>query len=104
MTEPPPTLPRLGRRVTFRSAAGALLANLDGALFTFIFLVYIAPQETIAGGTGSANDLRLFFGYFVIASAVVGKVIEVMVRKTSRWVSEDRTPSDAERMATLALP
>jgi len=81
----PPALPALGKRVVIRCSVGALLANLDGALFTFLFLSFVAPQERVEGYGGAGLDLAIFGAYFLVASVVTGKFIDVVVRRAMDW-------------------
>jgi adenylate cyclase len=86
-----------------RATGGALLANLDGALFTFLFLSFVAPQERVEGYGGASGDLLTFGAYFVVASAITGKFVDLVVERATGWVSDDRTPTEKERERTLAL-
>jgi adenylate cyclase len=97
-------LPRLGRRVAIRCTLGAILAHLDGAIFTYTYLTFVAPGSAEDAGHAPADSLVIFAVYFVVATLVAGKLIDVLVSRATGWVTDDRVPTAVERARTMAMP
>jgi adenylate cyclase len=98
------SLPQLGDRVAKRSVAGVVLSNLSGAVFIFVYLSKIAPNEKVPDNTSGAADVVLLIGYLAVSFAITGVVFDRVMRSASGWVAEDRPPTQVERRRTLALP
>jgi adenylate cyclase len=84
-----------------RNAYG--ISSLVGALFVFVFLSYIAPNEHIDRGGSVLIDIALFAGYFIVVAAVGGGIGERLAKRAMGWVPEGRRPTDEERRLTLSL-
>src|SRR6476620_5245050 len=96
MTEEDRTLKRFRTRVGLISR----FSNLDGALFTFVFLEFIAPTEKPAKPVGVGRDIAVFV-VLLVASFVL---IERRQRRTQRqaldWLEVGRPPTEQERSRT----
>ncbi|MEY2449615.1 MAG: adenylate cyclase, partial [Acidimicrobiaceae bacterium] len=78
------------------------IAHAVGAVFTFVYLGWVAPAQQ---GAGSATgDVLLFLGFGLVAFPATGWLCERVSRRALVWMIDERPPTDAERRATLTLP
>ncbi len=78
-------------------------AHLDGALFVFAYLEFIAPSEKTGGGSITL-DVVFFVGFMVLVfPAAAWRCHRVYVNGLD-WLAADRRPTAPERDATLRLP
>ena len=88
-----------------RRITGALLfSNLDGALFVFVYLSFLAPQGMPDGETSTVLDVTLFVAFALLAFPVCGWLCERRAKQHLSWAFEDRPPTREEREGTLRLP
>jgi adenylate cyclase len=84
-------------------AAVLAFAHLDGALFVFAYLEFIAPSEKTGGGS-VAQDVIFFVAFMALAFPVCAWQSHRSYVRGIAWLTEDRRPSPVERDATLRLP
>lgn len=78
-------------------------ANVDGAVFVFVFFWFIAPTQRTTGGS-FISDLVLFVAFMVFAVIVMSRRLDGLIHRTLEWLAEGRPPTVDERSSTLALP
>src|SRR3954464_5459935 len=91
---------------TTRDAKVALpLANLAGAVLTFVLGVWIVPPpEGIDIGDNLATN-AVAFGVVMVIGLVLGTWLSLQVsRDVQSWLREERPPTPKERDATLRFP
>ena len=85
-------------------AAGAImLAHLSGAIFTFVYLTFIAPSEPAPNGSSPVTDILLFLGFIALAFVATGAWCERSAARALRWMIERRAATPEERVLTLRL-
>src|SRR3981081_4244701 len=85
-----------------QTAVVLMLANAAGAVFTFVYLGFVAPSQP---GQGSVlGDVLLFLGFALVAFPATGALGDRVARRALVWMHEGRAPTDDERRSTLALP
>src|SRR3954469_24428221 len=91
---------------TTRDAKVALpLANLAGAVLTFVLGAWIVPPpEGIAIGDNLTTNV-VAFGVVIVIGLVLGTWLSLQVsRDVQSWLREERPPTPKERDATLRFP
>ena len=96
--------PQLYKRVSGHIALVMGFANLDGALFVFIYTDFIAPAEHSSSPAAYKGDVALFVVFMVVSMAIMWRNITKLVCHTLVWLEEDRAPDADERGNTLGLP
>ena len=96
----PELFQHVGRHVALVTA----FANLDGAVFVFVYTEFIAPTERSTTSTGYVNDVSLFVVFMIVSMVFMWRSIDRLLCDTLGWIAEDRAPSDEERATTLGLP
>jgi adenylate cyclase len=87
-----------------RLAAGAIIvAHLSGAVFTFVYLSFIAPSESAPHGSSPITDIALFLGFAAVAFPATGVWCERISRRALAWMIEQRPPTEEERFLTLRM-
>ena len=79
-------------------------SNLDGALFTFVFLEFIAPTEKPARPVGVGRDVIVFVVFLVVSFVLIERRERRTQRQALDWLETGRTPTEQERSRTLGLP
>jgi adenylate cyclase len=95
----------LAEPIRLRYGLTILVANLSGALATFVLLVFVLPGPPIR----HQDTLKMLA---VIAFAIGVAILFPAAwfwsartfRSTIRWITEQRVPTEAERDATLRFP
>jgi adenylate cyclase len=90
------------RRLDYRLGAICTVANLAGIVFVYLYLVRLAPGEHLRHGT--LPDAIAFSVFAVLAFVLEAWWSQVSWNRALGWLSEERTPTEAERDATLRLP
>lgn len=82
------------------------IANLFGALATFVYLAVLTPDA--AGGPPDPDDVTrswITFGIFMVVVGGVGFVLGLRVlQRALDWLKEGRPPLDIERERALQVP
>jgi adenylate cyclase len=91
-------------RTAKRVGLWTIVANLDGAAFTFAYLAFLVPVDQPTGRDSLTLDVVMLIVFLVVSIFVIGKRIDNELRRDLGWVIEERAPTDDERDATLALP
>ena len=82
------------------------IANLFGALATFLYLAVLTPDA--AGRPPDPDDVTLSwmtFGIFMAVVGVVGFVIGLrLLQRAIDWLKDNRPPAELERERTLQVP
>jgi adenylate cyclase len=113
----PPPLRRLidgepddsGREIIARAAKLAVptmvVSNAIGALVVVVLAVFVLPTPHV-GDRGTVILINLVAAaIYLVAAIVVGALWGLSrLRKTHRWLLEDRTPSDDEQKKALRIP
>jgi adenylate cyclase len=87
-----------------RLATGAIVAaHLSGAVFTFVYLTFIAPAEAARAGSSAITDVAVFVGFAAVAFPVTTIWCERVSRRASLWMIEERASTPEERELTLRL-
>jgi adenylate cyclase len=92
---------RIGRNAT----VALLLANLAGAVVTFVLGAWVVPApDGLATDSNLRNNL-IGFGAALVLGLVAGSWLSLRTsRAAQRWLREERTPTPEEREATLRFP
>jgi adenylate cyclase len=107
----PPSLPEreagcdLVKRIARNATVALVLANLAGAVVTFVLGAWVVPPPR--GLTTDTNLLAnaIGFGVALLIGLFAGTALSIRVsRDAQRWLREDRTPTPEEREATLRFP
>ena len=87
-------------------ARRVLTANAIGAALAFVYFSFLAPGSPapLDGDRDSAITAIVFIVYVAICFPLGGAVGTRITLPVQRWVGDNRTPDDAERRATLAVP
>jgi adenylate cyclase len=80
------------------------MANLAGALFTYLFLNQLSEPFDDVGGLDDRVLLVSFLAYLVIALGVGFLVSHRHVSGVLAWIDEDRVPSPREVQGALGVP
>src|SRR2546425_5512555 len=94
----------LGKQIGRRTLVAYGLSSMVGAVFVFVFLTYVAPNETIDRSGSVVWDIGLFIGYFAVVALIGAKLGDRLAAQAICWVKEDRRPTDDERIRTFYLP
>jgi adenylate cyclase len=87
-----------------RSATVSILSSLVGAAMTYAYLTMLSPSAGCeACDSGLGEEIMVVAGYFVLATVVTDRLARLAYRRT-RWLDEERPPTDRERRSTLRLP
>jgi adenylate cyclase len=90
------------RRLDLRLGAICTVANLAGVVFVYLYLVRLAPSESLRHG--AAPDAIAFSAFAVCAFLLEAWWSQLSWNRALGWLSDQRTPSEDERDATLRLP
>src|SRR3954452_7372717 len=85
------------KRLCTRGALISGFSNLDGALFTFIFLEFIAPTEKPTKPVGVGRDTLVFVVFMVASLLLIGLRERRTLLRALGWLGEGREPSEHER-------
>jgi len=91
-----------GREVEKPVLLSFLLANAAGAVLSFTSAQLANPRPR--GQPGDARYLVVFVAYLAVTGVVGHDIGHRIFRRASRWLSEKREPTEAERRAVLAVP
>ena len=99
-------LAQLVHRVGVRQGLACGFANLDGALFVFLYTaVLLRPVSDPAGVYGPIKaDVVIFAAYLLMAGALGWWQCERQYNARTRWIKEREEPTDDERDAVLRIP
>jgi adenylate cyclase len=95
---------QLCKRLSIRRGLEAGGANLIAAVFVFLYLGYLAPDERVARPVSQLHSLVVFIVFVLVAGAICGSLGDRRLHLALRWLHEGRPPTPDERAATLALP
>ena len=90
--------------------AGAYLgvANLTGALLSFVYLAVVSPVPGHVTPDRRADIQRtgvlVFAVFMAVSGVVVGLLVNARANRVSRWARDERHPTPAEVGGLLALP
>jgi adenylate cyclase len=92
---------RIGRNAT----VALLLANLAGAIVTFVLGAWVVPAPQGLESDANLRNNAIAFGVALMIGLVAGTWLSLRVsRAAQRWLREERTPTPEEREATLRFP
>jgi adenylate cyclase len=87
-----------------RLATGAIVAaHVSGAVFTFVYLTFIAPAESVRAGASPVTDVAVFLGFAAVAFPATTIWCERVSRRACLWMIEERDSTPEERELTLRL-
>ena len=89
-------------RDNIKSVTALATAHLAGAVFTFVYLSFIAPNSTSSSPNAGAQ-VALFVAFALVAFPVTGVACQVVAARALAWVRDGRVPTDLERTRTLTL-
>ena len=93
------------RRIKRNSTVALLLANLAGAIVTFVLGVWVVPVPHGLSRGAHLTPNIIGFAVATVLGLVVGSWLSIRAsRESQRWLKEDRTPTPEEREATLRFP
>lgn len=95
----------LVHRVGWRQGAAVGFANLDGAVFVFVYTSLVLSKFGDSPNDASwTTDLWLFLGYMVVAVAVGGTSCYRRYRRRTQWLEDGVDPTEELRVGVLRLP
>jgi adenylate cyclase len=107
----PPTAPEreagcdLVKRITRNATVALLLANLAGAVVTFVLGAWVVPPPHGLDATTNLTANIVGFAVALVIGLVIGTILSARASRDAQvWLREDRTPTPHEREATLRFP
>ena len=88
------------RRIT----RALLFSNVDGAVFVFAYLMFIAPNDMPDDPQGPWQDVLAFVGFSAVAFPLCGWLCWRVAGRYLCWLDEERRPTPEERTGTLRVP
>jgi adenylate cyclase len=98
-----PDRQELARRLRQRFIVSVIAANVVGALVCFLFLNFVVPRPDDRD-TSFLVVALMFVGYLAASIPIGFRWSNSLAAPISRWMSEDRPPTPAERARTLEFP
>jgi adenylate cyclase len=96
------------RSALIRVGLYLLVANLTGAVLSFVYLAIVSPVPPHVTPTVRAELQRegiiVFVVFMAVTGIVVGLILNARSISVSRWALEERAPTPAEVEQVLALP
>jgi adenylate cyclase len=93
------------KRIVRNATVALLLANLAGAVVTFVLGAWIVPPPNGLKAVSNLEANVIGFGVALLVGLVVGTWLSNRAsRDAQRWLKEDRAPTQQEREATLRFP
>jgi adenylate cyclase len=95
----------LVKRIKRNATAALLLANLAGAIVTFVLGVWVVPVPKDLQSDSNLIANTVGFGVALVLGLIGGSVLSIRAsRDAQRWLNEDRAPTPEEREASLRFP
>jgi adenylate cyclase len=92
-------------RIKRNATAALLLANLAGAVVTFVLGMWVVPVPNDLKDNSNLIANLVGFGVALVIGLAFGTVLSNRVsRDAQRWLREDRAPTAEEREASLRFP
>jgi adenylate cyclase len=93
------------KRIARNATVALILANLSGAIVTFVLGAWVVPAPPGVATDGNMRNNLIGFGVALIAGLVLGTALSVRAsRRAQRWLREERAPTPEERDAVLSFP
>src|SRR5205823_1499957 len=90
-------------RVARHATVALLLANLAGAVVTFVLGAWVVPPPHGLDPDTNLSTNIIGFAVALVVGGGLGTFLSIRV-STQRWLREDRPPTPQERDATLRFP
>jgi adenylate cyclase len=96
----------LVHRVGWRQGLAAGFANLDGAVFTFVFTAFLLPDLDGTGdrAVGALVDIVIFLVYIGVAGAIGAVQCFRRFDRRASWLTDGLESTPERRAAVLRLP
>lgn len=96
------------RHSFFRVGAYLLVANLTGAVLSFVYLAIVSPVPATVTAARRAEIQRegavAFVVFMLLTGVIVGVYLTARLNRVARWAVERRRPDATEVAEVLALP
>ena len=93
----------LCKRLSIRRGLEAGAANTIAAVFVFLYLGYLAPDERVGHPVSQLHNTIVFVVFLLMAGGVCGRLGDRRLHRALAWLHEGRPPNPDERGATLAM-
>jgi adenylate cyclase len=95
----------LVKRIARNATVALLLANLAGAVVTFVLGAWVVPAPNGLATDANLRANAIGFGVALVIGLVLGTWLSNRIsRDAQRWLKEERPPTLQEREATLRFP
>jgi adenylate cyclase len=96
------------RRALLRVGGLLVVANLTGAVLSFVYLAIVSPVPSTVS-TATRDELTrtgvvVFVVFMAVSGLVVGWLLNARAVRVSRWAAEERPPTPSEVEEVLLLP
>ena len=86
-----------------RALLAIFVSHISGAVFTFVYLTFIAPSGPTPQASNTTVDVALFLAYAAVAFPATGFACARVAKKAMCWLIEDRDPTDDERRLAITV-
>ncbi|MEA2441216.1 MAG: adenylate cyclase, partial [Thermoleophilaceae bacterium] len=93
------------RQIVRHATVALLLANLAGAIVTFVLGSWVVPPPNGLATDANLRTNAIAFGVALVLGLILGTWLSARAsRDAQRWLRENRDPTPEEREATLRFP
>ncbi len=98
----------VSRHAFYRVGGVLFVANLTGAVLSFLYLGFVSPVPSTISAARRADIQRqgivVFAVFMLVSFAIVSVALGQRATRASRWATENRPPTGAEVERILLLP